>query len=125
MSFDTLFGLRERVAPNLDRAVATVSNGDERFLWEISFPLIQQVQMGPGGPQPVYQMREWLVLTCPSPILGEGTIVSAIQVDLRKFENDEQAALDTIRQLAGNLRKAASEKLTAENPPPLPPFQLR
>lgn len=118
MSYDTLFGLRERVAANLDRAVAQVIMDGERFLWEISFPLNQIMQMTPQGPQMTTVMQDWLVLCCPSPILGE-TIVSGMRTDLRQIADNEQAAIDAIRRLAENLRTAAAQKLAADNPPRL------
>lgn len=125
MSYDTLFGLRERVASNLDRAVAQVIVGEERFLWEISFPLQPHMQQGPmGQPQMAVMMRDWLVLTCPSPILGEGTIVSGIQTDLREIADSEQAAVDVIRRLATNLRDAVAQKLQLEDPGPPPKLIL-
>lgn len=124
MSYDTLFGLRERVAANLDRAVAQVIVGEERFLWEISFPLQPHMQQTAMGVQMAVTMRDWLVLTCPSPILGERAIVSGLQTDLRQIADNEQAAVEAIRILAQNLRDAVAQQLQLEDPPPPPKLIL-
>lgn len=105
------FGLRERIAGPLDRAVAQVAAPHERFLWEITCALVYQIHPGSALPQLSMSMRDWLVLMCPSPILGEGQIVSATACNLAAFATDDAAAVAVVRQLAGNLRTAAAAKL--------------
>jgi hypothetical protein len=128
MSYDTLFGLRERVAANLDRAVATVTIGEERFLWEISFPLQPQIQQAPNGQLAMaVTLGGWVILNCPSPILGDASITSGALFDLRRLADDEQTATEVVRQLATNLREAVAQKIALDNPPDLrmPPPDLR
>jgi hypothetical protein len=124
MSYDTVFGLRERVAANLDRAVATVTNGDERLLWETSFALQPSIQQTPAGAALAVSLGDWLILTCPSPILGDGTLITGARIDLRKLADDEQLAIEAIRQLAATLRQMVASKIALDNPPPLPPASL-
>lgn len=110
------FGLRERVAPALDRAVTQVKLPHEQFLWEITCALVYDLKPGVVGPALSMTMRDWLVLMCPSPILGEGQIVSATATNLAAFATDDEAAVNVVRQLAGNLRKASAAKLHGNGP---------
>lgn len=103
----TKYGLRERVARNLDSAVSQIELPGERLLWEITHT--SAPVMTPQGPQ--MQLNAWLVITCPSPILGEGSITSAGVCDLRKVADDLDTAVQAVRQLVNNLRTAKANKL--------------
>lgn len=103
----TKYGIREHVIRNLDAAIETVQQPGERLMWEITHSTAPV--MTPQGP--AMQMNSWLILTCPSPILGEGSITSAGVCDLRGIADNSETALAAVRQLVNNLRQAKADKL--------------
>lgn len=100
------YGLRERIAANLDDALTQITLPNERFLWEISPTLVPELRPGPMGAQIGGNMRTWLSVLGPSPILGGGWLISAQVFDLPVLATDKEAALAAVRHLVENVRKA-------------------
>ena len=102
-------GLRDQVAANLDAAIATATLANENVLWEITAALT------PIGNPPQFSMQLWLVLSAPSPILGEGSIISAQVCDPATMARNPDQAVAVVRHLVGNIRNAAAQKLRHNN----------
>lgn len=105
------YGVRDRIAANVDRAVQQVCGPGERFLWEIGYPLQQAVQMTPAGPQAVTQISAWLILTGPSVMIGRNSVISGMACDLRAMTDNPEMAVEIVRKLAQNIRDENARQL--------------
>lgn len=96
--------LRGELGPMLDRAVAERAPG-QNILWDVSYALLPQPD---GG----LQLAGVLVLTKPSPNLGEGLIAGA-PTDHRRLLLDYSRVVAAVDHLLGMLMAAERAEINA------------
>lgn len=98
-----LYGLRDQIANALDDAIAQIAP-TEKVSWDV----VWGWQQRPGAdPQPV----PGLILLCPSPLLGTGSMSAwRMPFDVPSL-TDPTEALELVRSLMGTLRETRANIL--------------